>query len=161
MASEQLAGIVRLGHAASRSWMHFKRVVFQLRKPQFPGASFLGVLLLVLFPDRAVSPMPVHEVPHGEKWWRYGYEYVFVQCVLMDIVLLTLIMVFGTLASAPLALGTYNQRKQESHGGLQHCQTPFVPHVLRCAPSKAHEKPCNSVIKRNPKHKICGFPNLR
>jgi len=37
-------------------------------------------------------------VPHGEKWWRYGYEYVFVQCLLMNMVLLTLAAVFGLLA---------------------------------------------------------------
>merc|ERR1719420_304618 len=37
-------------------------------------------------------------VPHGDKWWRYGHEYVFVQCLLMDFVLLTLISVFAILA---------------------------------------------------------------
>ena len=31
----------------------------------------------------------------------------------------------------------YSQRKQESHGGLPHHQTPFDPHVLRYEPSKA------------------------
>ena len=36
---------------------------------------------------------------------------------------------------------TYNQQNQESHGGSPHRQTPFVAHVLRYAPSKAHEKP--------------------
>ena len=35
----------------------------------------------------------------------------------------------------------YNQHNQESHGGLPHRQTPFVPHVLRYAPSKVIEKP--------------------
>ena len=33
-----------------------------------------------------------------------------------------------------------NPHNQESHGGLPHRQTPFVPHVLRYAPSKALEK---------------------
>jgi len=37
-------------------------------------------------------------VPHGEKWWRYGYEYVFVQCLLMDFVLVTLTVVFASLS---------------------------------------------------------------
>ena len=59
------------------------------------------------------------------------------------------------------SLTSYNQHNQESHGGLPHRQTPFVPHVVRYAPSKALEKPRNCVIKRNPKHRICGFPNLR
>ena len=34
-----------------------------------------------------------------------------------------------------------NQHNQESHGGLPHRQTHFVPNVLRYAPSKALEKP--------------------
>jgi hypothetical protein len=41
----------------------------------------------------------------------------------------------------------YNQQNQESHGGLPHRQTPFVPHVLRYEPSKALEKPGNVVTK--------------
>ena len=35
---------------------------------------------------------------------------------------------------------SYNQHNQESHSGLPHRQTSFVPHGLRYAPSKAHEK---------------------
>ena len=41
----------------------------------------------------------------------------------------------------PQGIASHNQRNQESHGGLPHRQTPFVPHVLRYAPSKALEKP--------------------
>ena len=54
----------------------------------------------------------------------------------------------------------YNQHKQESHGGLPHRQTPFVPHVLRFEPSKPLQMPLTIVIKRALKHRICGFPNL-
>ena len=42
--------------------------------------------------------------------------------------------------------GLYNQHKQESHGGLPHHQTPFVPHVFRYELSKALGKPCDDVI---------------
>ena len=35
----------------------------------------------------------------------------------------------------------HNQHNQESHGGLPHRRTLFVPHVLRYTPCKALEKP--------------------
>ena len=47
----------------------------------------------------------------------------------------------GMRGDHPLGFSGYNQHNLESHAGLPHRQTPFVPHLLRYAPSKALEKP--------------------
>ena len=74
------------------------------------------------------------EVPHGEKWWRYGYEFVFVQCLLMNMVLLTLAAVFGLLASAARAMETtdFQRRMAQLHRFLlANEQTVMVPGIIR------------------------------
>ena len=37
----------------------------------------------------------------------------------------------------------------------------FDPHILRYEASKAFERPCDAVVKRAPKRRVCGFHNLR
>ena len=65
----------------------------------------------------------------------------------------------GPRSSLAICSAAAGNASRKASGGLPSDQTPSDSHILRCEPYQPLRKPCSIVMKRAPKHRICGFPN--